>query len=155
MKKKIIYKDVDLMSKEEINGYIEGFEWFMRDDIENYVYTQADEEMLYEYIRHDNQLWWEEVSNCLREAMYNKRYKIEADLGLWYGRRQAHTYKIGFSAITCCLEDGGCDLVEIYETAKGTLKVDYHHHDGTNYFTIKEETAKGIRSTHFVERGLV
>ena len=152
MKKITIYKDLDLMSMEEINGYIDGFEELKRYDDEDYKYSEKDFNELCEYIGEDCNVWWETESDNLRQLMFNKRFKVEADLGLWYGREKAHTYRIGFDAIVCCLGDDSWSAVEIYETAKGTLKVDYHHHDGTHHFTIKEVTARGLRSTHYYAR---
>lgn len=149
MKKTIIYKDLDLMSMEEINGYIDGFEELMKYDDENYKYSEKDFDKLCDYIMEDCKVWWENESDNLKQLMFDKRFKVEANLGLWDGRRQGHTYRIGFSAITCCIGNDSCSAVEIYETARGTLKVDYHHHDGVNHFIIKEITNKGLKSTHF------
>lgn len=152
MKKKIIYKDVELMDRKEIEAYINGYEDFMHWDDESYQYTQNDEDKLYEYINEDNNVWWEEVVVELGRLMNGKRFKVIADLGFWYGRRQSHKTCDGFEAIQACLGNSSCQAIEIYETDRGTLKVDYHHHDGTHHFTIKEVTNKGLRSTHFMKQ---
>lgn len=149
MKKQKIYKDLDLMSMEEINGYIDGFEEFMKYDDENYKYSEKDFNELCNYIIEDNNVHWEYVEEELGRLMEGKRFKVIADLGFWYGRRQGHKTCNGFEAIKTCLGNDSWSAVEIYETARGTLKVDYHHHDGTHHFTIKEVTNKGLRSTHF------
>lgn len=149
MKKQKNYKDLDLMSMEEINGYIDGFEELMRYDNENYKYSEEDFSKLCEYIEEDNDVHWEYVKEELERLMDGKEYKVIADIGRWNGRVKGYGKFTGFNAIKACLGDDSWSAVEIYETARGTLKVDYHHHDGTNYFTIKEITDKGLRSTHF------
>lgn len=149
MKKTTIYKDLDLMSMEEINGYIDGFEEFMRYDDENYKYSEEDFSKLCDYIIEDNNVNWEFVEEEIGSLMDGKEYKVIADIGCWNGRVKGQGKFTGFNAIKACLGNDSCSAVEIYETARGTLKVDYHHHDGTNYFIIKEITDKGLRSTHF------
>lgn len=152
MKKITIYKDLDLMSMEEINGYIDGFEEFKQFDDEDYKYSEKDFNELCEYIREDCNVWWETESDNLKQLMLDKSFKVEADLGLWNGRVKGHGEFTGFNAIKACLGNDSWSAVEIYETVRGTLKVDYHHHDGTNHFTIKEVTARGLRSTHYYAR---
>lgn len=152
MKKITIYKDLDLMSMEEINGYIDGFEELKQYDDENYKYSEKDFNELCEYIREDCNVWWEVESDNLKQLMLDKNFKVEADLGLWNGRVKGQGKFTGFNAIKACLGDDSWSAVEIYETSRGTLKVDYHHHDGTNHFTIKEVTARGLRSTHYYAR---
>ena len=152
MKKKIIYKDLDLMERKEVEAYIESFEEVMQYDDENYKYSPQDEHKLLDYINNDISIWWEEVSEELQRLMQDKKYKVITDLSFWYGRRQGYKICNGFEAINACLGNDSCSAVEIYETDRGTLKVDYHHHDGTHHFTIKEVTDKGLRSTHFIEQ---
>ena len=149
MKTTTIYKDLDLMNMEEINGYIDGFEELMKYDDESYKYSEKDFSKLCEYITEDNNVHWEYVEEELERLMDGKEYKVIADIGRWNGRVKGYGKFIGFNAIKACLGDDSWSAVEIYETARGTLKVDYHHHDGTNYFIIKEITDKGLRSTHF------
>lgn len=149
MKKTTIYKDLDLMSMEEINAYIDGFEEFMQYDDKDYKYSEKDFSKLCDYIIEDNNVNWEYVEEELTNLMQDREYKVQADIGRWNGRVKGYGKFTGFNAIKACLGDDSWSAVEIYETARGTLKVDYHHHDGTNHFIIKEITDKGLRSTHF------
>lgn len=106
------------------------------------------EETLQQYIYDTNQ-------DCLDDEKSNvkfyenihgqKQYIILADCGLWYGRRDGGKIITGlWNAISQCFEDYN----EIYEEG-GRLKVTAHHHDGTNYFQIKELTKRG---EEFAER---
>lgn len=106
------------------------------------------EETLQQYIYDTNQ-------DCLDDEKSNvkfyenihgrKQYIVLADCGLWYGRRDGGKIIIGlWNAISQCFEDYN----EIYEEG-GRLKVTAHHHDGTNYFQIKELTKRG---EEFAER---
>ena len=113
MKTTTIYKDLDLMERKEIEAYIDGFEEFMKYDDENYKYSPHDERKLLDYINDDINIWWEEASEELQRLMQGKKYKVIADLGFWYGRRQGHIVEEGFKAIERCLGSDSCSAFEI------------------------------------------
>ena len=100
------------------------------------------EETLWQYIQDtNNDYLWDEKSNVAfyEEKHGRKRYIILADLGLWNGRFDGGKIITGlWNAISECFEDYN----EIYEEG-GRLKVVAHHHDGTNFFQIKELTKRG------------
>lgn len=100
------------------------------------------EEALQQYIYDVNQDYLEdEKSNVefYERGHGQKQYIVLADLGLWNGRFDGGKIITGlWNAISQCFEDYN----EIYEEG-GRLKVTAHHHDGTNYFQIKELTERG------------
>lgn len=69
-----------------------------------------------------------------------KYYLVLADLGLWNGRADGGLIIKGiWNAICKCFEDYN----KIYFDGK-RLKIQAVHHDGTNYFQIRELTDKGV-----------
>lgn len=69
-----------------------------------------------------------------------KYYIVLADLGLWNGRFDGGKIIRGlWKSISECFEDYN----EIYQEGK-RLKVKAIHHDGTNYFQIRELTDRGL-----------
>lgn len=69
-----------------------------------------------------------------------KHYIVLADLGLWNGRFDGGKIIRGLcKSISECFEDYN----EIYQEGK-RLKVKAIHHDGTNYFQIRELTDRGL-----------
>lgn len=67
-------------------------------------------------------------------------FLVQADLGLWNGRFEGGKIIYGlWDAIRGCFEDYN----EIYMEGRD-LKVKAIHHDGTNYFRIRELTDKGV-----------
>ena len=70
------------------------------------------------------------------EARRFAKVKIDANLGLWDGRRHGVAEEDDYrAAIQRCL---GRDIqdFEIYRAGKWTLYIDAHHHDGTNKFKL-------------------
>ena len=114
----------------------------MKMDFEEIFEITPSEENLQQYIYDTNQDYlWDEKSNVEYYEKENgqKQYIVLADLGLWNGRFDGGKIITGlWNAISKCFEDYN----EIYEEG-GRLKVTAHHHDGTNYFQIKELTERG------------
>lgn len=132
MKKNMIWSyDTSSWDEDEMRGMYE----------ECYEETPS-EEILQRYIQDVNQDYlWDEKSNVEFYEKENgqKQYIVLADLGLWNGRFDGGKIITGlWNAISKCFEDYN----EIYEEG-GRLKVTAHHHDGTNYFQIKELTERG------------
>ena len=74
----------------------------------------------------------------------NKQYVVTGSLGLWDGRHYGYFEDVFDSlreAINKCWED--TEDIKIYEE-NGHLYVCGYHHDGRNYFEIRELTQKGI-----------
>ncbi len=155
MKGIIIFKTYDLLTETEKLGYVDGYIDAMEAENEAFKPLRIKSEYLYEsgfesYLMDDNELWYEEVEETLKNKMYGRQYRVTGILGLWNGQRKAKKDFEGFEAIRGCV---GSDAngYEIYQTSRGTLKVDVYHHDGVNHFTIKEKTAKGLRSPHLYD----
>lgn len=132
MKNRIIW-DYDLSNydRNEMRGVYE----------ECYDETPSDE-LLEEYIQDTNDDYLDDIRSEIEYHENNcgkKTYVIIGDLGLWYGRVEGGKIIEGlWSVLKQCFEDYN----KIYEE-NGRLKVTAHHHDGTNFFQIKELTEKG------------
>lgn len=132
MKKNMIWSyDTSNWDKEEMkNMYEEAYEEIPNDEI------------LQKYIDDVNDDYLGDVRSEIEfyeKKNEPKQYIVLADLGLWNGRFDGGKILTGlWEAISECFED----FNEIYEEG-GKLKVVAHHHDGTNYFEIKELTERG------------
>ena len=72
------------------------------------------------------------------EARRFAKVKIYPNLGLWDGRRHGYAYEDSFKeAFEHCLIRGDM-MIEVMKTGKHTVKVKVAHHDGTNYYTLKD-----------------
>lgn len=132
MKKNMIWSyDTSSWDEDEMRGMYE----------ECYEETPS-EEILQRYIDDTNHCYLEDVEGEIshyEKTNGQRQYIILADLGLWNGRFDGGDIIVGlWNAISKCFEDYN----EIYEEG-GRLKVTAHHHDGTNYFQIKELTERG------------
>ena len=103
---------------------------------------EDDEDIDY-FISQENDLCLEcERDNveCHERLHGVKHYVVLADLGLWNGRHDGGKVIEGlWNAIQKCFEDYNT----VYQDGK-RLKVTAHHHDGTNYFQIRELTQRGL-----------
>lgn len=122
------------------------------EDMKN-MYEEAyeeipSEETINRYIQDVNDDYLGDIKSEIKYyegAFGKKEYLISATLELWNGKAKGGKIITGlWDAITQCFEDYN----EIYEEG-GMLKVTACHHDGTNFFKIKELTEKGEK---FAER---
>ena len=104
-------------------------------------YYQTDEGA-WEYDNFNSEEDYDYLVNTLDDEKYKTearrfaKVKIDANLGLWDGRRHGVAEEDDFhDAIERCL---GRDIqdFEIYQAGKWTIYIDAHHHDGTNHFKL-------------------
>ena len=131
----ILANDVDV-SEYDIEDY---YDWcdangIKRGDDTDFYYWCEDETQA----NYENDMW--EIKHCKE---YNVPVLVEGTLGLWWGRPsiQPERFECVADAIQKCISD--CDYVEV-EYNDGVLNVYTTHHDGTNCFTIKALSKKGI-----------
>ena len=123
-------------------------EWF--EDFKDYCedndidHTQYDEysDEFHQWIYDTLDMEWEDfVYNIKHDIDNNVDCVVVADLGLWYGRRDAvKHFQTLLDAIYACISD--CDYITI-ENNDGVIEVIGIHHDGRNYFTIHKLNEKG------------
>lgn len=114
----------------------------MKDMYEEAYEETPDEETINRYIQDVNDDYLGDIKSEItfyEDNHKQKQYVIIAKLGLWNGTFAGGKIITGlWNAISQCFEDYN----EIYEE-RGRLKVIAHHHDGNNYFQIKELTKRG------------
>lgn len=77
----------------------------------------------------------EEFWNNVRKLNDDGGYAVIADLGMWYGRRNAWAVtKTLHQALQKCAEY--MEDIKVEETARGKLLVTGYHHDGTNHYEV-------------------
>lgn len=147
MKKHHIYSsfdDEELGTKEEqLDAYrefcdINDRECGDEDDDDNDIINSTD---FYNWRNEELQSRFDdEMTNIhYQERDHLKKYLVMADLGLWNGHFDGGKIINGLApSIEACLEDYN----QIYVLGK-QLCVEATHHDGTNFFKIKELTPKG------------
>ena len=126
-------------------------DWDEKEFIEEYKEVHGEvpsENELYRYMHDLSMVYLEDVEGEIKyheNAFGKKQYIVSATLGLWNGNFKGGKIITGlWNVITQCFEDYN----KIYEE-RGRLKINATHHDGTNYFQIKELTEKGVE---FAER---
>ena len=132
------------MYSNDVN-YTEWFEEFKEycndNDIDS---TQYDEysDFFHQWVYDTLDMYWEDfVMNLKHDRDNNVDCVVVADLGLWYGRRNAvKHFSTLLDAIYACI--GNCDYITI-NNDNGTIEIIGVHHDGRNYFTIHKLNEKG------------
>lgn len=138
MKKKVIWSydtsEWDINEAKESFFEVRGYETDDEDELNEFI-TETNEEYLYD----------EQMNIEIHEKHHGvKHYIVLADLGLWNGRHDGGKVIHGmWNTITQCFEDYN----EIYQEGN-LLKVKAIHHDGTNYFKIRELTQRGLDYYH-------
>ena len=101
----------------------------------NIPYTKLENWEYDEYMADED---YHNMLATLDEMNRGRQVKIEANLGLWDGRRHGYAYEDSFKeAFEHCLIRGDM-MIEVMKTGKHTVKVKIAHHDGTNYYTLKD-----------------
>lgn len=98
------------------------------DDIQNFIYA-------------DDNLSWYDFETEFKEYFDTHNFVVKANLGRWNGR-----YDSG--KIVTNGWNGFCRIIQDYDNLEiidnnGHLEVVGSHHDGTDYFEIRELTEKG------------
>lgn len=125
--KHIIWSNMNLQVDDWRDGYREYLE---ANDLEGD--PDDDYEVSDWMIRENNNYLDDERMNLNKQL--DGRVLIIADLGLWNGRKQG--YKIGTYNLNSIFDIGSFDYAEFY-TENRNVKAREHHHDGTNYYTIR------------------
>jgi hypothetical protein len=137
-------KGYELYDNYDVN-YTEWFEEFkeycLGNDIDPTQYDE-DSEYFHNWVYDTLNMYWDDF---ICDIKYDKDNNVDcvvvADLGLWYGRRDAvKHFSTLKDAIYACVKN--CDYINI-TLVDGVIKVRASHHDGTNYFEIHKLNAKG------------
>ena len=138
MKKELLY-DSEAYYYEYIDGE-DGTPLYGEPDLKWYdenclPYTKLNNWEYDEYMAEED---YHNMLDTLDEMNRGRQVKIEANLGLWDGRRHGYAYEDSFKeAFEHCLIRGDM-MLEVMKTGKHTVKVKIAHHDGTNYYTLKD-----------------
>lgn len=141
--KKNIYPTCVLF--DSINDYShEDFENDCIDLGEDCPYDVNSDEDYYDWLAHQNEIDYDDMITNLQCSDYNTYCVIEGTLGLWDGKHDiAPTIcKDLTQAIRKCTRNADTFSVKF---ENGFINVCTEHHDGTNNFTIKLLSSKGIQ----------
>lgn len=138
MKKELLY-DSEAYYYEYIDGE-DGTPLYGEPDLKWYdenamPYTKLNNWEYDEFMAEED---YKNMLDTLDEMNRGRQVKIEANLGLWDGRRHGYAYEDSFKeAFEHCLIRGDM-IIEVMKTGKHTVKVKIAHHDGTNCYTLKD-----------------
>ena len=122
-------EDIKEMINEDIYGGLLNIE---EDDI--------NDVLIYDYLRMCLDNDFDDFKINFKEELDNHYYVVTGTLGLWDGTHEGGKVIAGWYDLMNLLED--CDYIKVVDD-NGLLKVTGSHHDGTNYFEVKELTDKG------------
>ena len=136
-------KFIILTSEVETSGYTrEDYEeWCEMNEIE-----PGDDYDFYEYCAEETQVNFEsDMGNIESCKEYNVPVVVSGTLGLWWGHQNVEPmrYESVADAIRDCMERSDChDVIAFYND--GEITMNCYHHDGSNCFTIRALSAKGL-----------
>ena len=127
------------------------YDWDYYQDYENF-----DKETLVELLEYGRDKY-DYAESVMDDLIVNleyilsdvKSFVVLGDLGTWRGRFEVYSNEIATleKAIKKCFEDYNSIYIE-----NGDLKVKAIHHDGTNYFSIREYSENGEYKKLFENR---
>ena len=122
--------------------WFEEFKSYCEDNNIDFSKYDEDSQYFHEWVWDTLNMYWEDfILNLQHDKDNNVDCVVVADLGLWYGRRDAvKHFPTLEKAIYACVRD--CDYITI-TLVDGVIKIRASHHDGTNYFEIHKLNAKG------------
>ena len=100
----------------------------------------SDEELFERASELNAEYFYDETDYNLRNAEITEQVVVIGDLGFWYGRRSGYrcitTDNIG-DAIKRAAFPVDLSYDEVFVDELGDLRITQHHHDGTNYLTVR------------------
>lgn len=134
----VMYDNYDVDYKD----WFEEFKDYCEDNDIDHTQYDDNSQAFFDWLWDTLNMEWEDfMCNIKYDKFNNVDCVVVADLGLWYGRRDAVKH---FSTLEKAIYASikGCDYITI-KLEDGVIKVRASHHDGTNYFEIHKLNAKG------------
>ena len=120
---------------------------WIRDDIvtrrqEDGDDTEPTEDEIYqEWCDFYDQLLWDDLDSSMKDFLEDKPLIISGYAGLWNGKSEGGKIVVGWEGVREAFNN--IDYIKIYEV-NGRLCLECSHHDGTNYWEVKEVTPRGM-----------
>ena len=124
------------------NEWYEEFKDYCEDNDIDHTQYDDNSEYFMNWVYDTLNMYWEDfIYGINHDRDNNVDCVVVADLGLWYGRRDAvKHFPTLEKAIYACVRD--CDYITI-TLVDGVIKIRASHHDGTNYFEIHKLNERG------------
>lgn len=97
---------------------------------------------VYEEIRFIEEVSWDYFRSDFENFINGKTLLATGSVGTWRGRLNGGIFIESLSDFYKLITD--CDYVKIYDK-NGHLYIESSHHDGTNYYELKEVTELGMK----------
>lgn len=98
------------------------------------------DEKVWDEINFMNDITWEDERARLMEFFDSGYFLLQGDVGTWRGNMRGGYVIRGYYDLVKAWND--CDYVKIYDV-NGHFYIECSHHDGTNFYEVKELTDKG------------
>ena len=97
---------------------------------------------IYDELNFQEEIEWDDFKNEFSHFIDNSKtgFLLQGNVGTWQGAKKGGFTVTKFDDLYKCWD--GCDYIEIFDK-KGHLYIKCSHHDGTNFYELKEMTAKG------------
>lgn len=104
-------------------------------------YGLENEEEIYDFVNEQNEEELKMVFEDLEKILEKKYLIVTGTVGTWRGNFEGGKFLKNHNDLYSLVKD--CDYFKIYYE-NNKLKMKCSHHDGTNYYTFKELTDKGL-----------
>ncbi len=137
-KKRVIYSNYDGMDFDEAKRLVfeslaEVYGWKSEEDV-------PDDEV-YDCIKDEDACWWDDESRRMNDFFSSGRFLLKGTIGRWDGPAEGGFIFSTFKEMHKAWD--WCDYIEFYD-ANGHFRIRCSHHDGTNYYEVRELTPAGI-----------
>lgn len=102
---------------------------------------EKTEENAYNLIHETSACDFEDFIYSMKKLLEDKYYIATGTCGLWYGKVEGGKVIVNINDFYSLLQD--CDYFEFSEE-NGRFLIKCSHHDGTNYYELRELNNKGI-----------
>lgn len=124
--------DFDQSRESALEFWGEAYGWESADDI-------PDEEV-YRYMQEQEDMDWEDEKSRMENFFGNGTFLLMGTVGRWDGPAEGGFIFSSFNELCKAWKD--CDYIRLYDV-NGHFMIKCSHHDGTNYFEVKELTQSG------------
>jgi len=111
-----------------------------REDGDDSIPTDA--EVFDEWCNFYDPTLWEDFECEIKDFLEDKLLVVSGSCGLWYGREDGGKVVTGWKELCTVLNN--MDYIAFSDVG-GKLEIQCSHHDGTNYWEVREVTEKGAR----------
>lgn len=101
---------------------------------------EVSDSLVWDEIELMNDINWDNIVEELDDFFSSSYFILQGEVGRWNGCKRGGYVIREFSDL--CKAWNGCDYIKLYDV-NGHFYVECSHHDGTNFYEVKELTDRG------------